>query len=305
MNAQEELREKLFDSVRGMVLKKYTSDPQFAEWIAGKMGEALGIAARFTPNLPSGDIEDVYDLLASKRAIDTLDEEFTLKGAVDKDEFYDLYDSWLDRIDEYKRESRATRKLFIDTYLNAPKKEIVVDFSTSKEKAIKKIQELNYGDIFVLQSCKNAHKYNWILSRFSLTESPISFHNFLPISDLFGDVDFLKILHGSMLKIDRIRDYYHLGSIFKVGDRSFLHYQPQTMNLLFRNVETRLTMDKIADFEIKDNAFVYFYNPFLAQLGIEFQKYTQTTPEFVAIVGAVKVGHEPEVFGHTTGAQNA
>lgn len=305
MNDQEELKEALFDSVRGMVLEKYRSDPQFTEWTTKRICETLGIPARFTPNLPSGDIADVYDLLASKRVIDTLDEEFTLKGVVDKDEIYDLYDSLLDRINEYKRESRSARKIFMDIYLNAPKKEIVVDFSTSKEKAIKKIQELNYGDIFVLQSRKNAHKYNWILSRFSLTEGPINFRNFLPISDLFEDVDPLEILNGSILKKDRIRDDHHLGSLFKVGDRSFLHYQPQTMDLLFRNVQTRLTMDKIADFEIKDNVFVYFYNPFLAQLGIEFQKYTQTAPDFVAIVGAVKVGHESKVFEHTTGAQNA
>ena len=304
MNDQEELGKKLFDYVHNEVLEKYTTDPQFAEWITERKSDTVGVT-RFTPKLPSGDIEDVYNLFASKRVIDIIDEEFTLKGAVDKDEIYDLYNSLLDRIDEYKRESRSARKLFMGTYLNAPKKEIVVDLSASKENAIKKIQELNYGDIFVLQNRKTAHKYNWILSRFSLPEGPISFRNFLPISDLFGDVDFLKILHGSMLKIDRIRDYYHLGSLFKVRDRSFLHYQPQTMNLLFRNVETRLTMDKIADFEIKDNAFLYFYNPFLAQLGIEFQKYTQTTPEFVAIVGAVKVGHESEVFEHTTGAQNA
>lgn len=209
---------------------------------------------------------------------------------------------------EFIDSAKRTRDSFVDTFLKNLSKIRKIDFSKSKEKAIDAIKSLDYGDSVILHSWYK-HKYDIILSKCFVGEEPIIFRNFFPIPDFLRFSDYYSLLCESVPEIvlRNSRYSYRISPIFRVGDMDYFHYCPQIIGDIFQAKEGRRTIERITDSFIENDSFCLFSNPFIIQLNLEFQNSAsnENAPEFAAIIGAVKTGHESEVFEYVTGAQNA
>lgn len=256
-----------------------------------KLREALSICGFFSPRLPD-DIGLFYDFLISKKS----------EGNPV------ISDSLGDRIMEFIASAQRSRNSFVDTSSKNLSNVQKIDFSKSKEKAIEAIKSLDYSNSAILHS-RYKHKYDIILSKCFVGEEPIIFRNFFPIPDFLKFPDYYSLLRESAPEIvlRDFRDSYRVSPIFRIGDMDYFHYCPQIIGDIFQAKEGRRTIERIADSFIENDSFTLFGNPFIVQLNLEFQNSasTENAPEFAAIIGAVKPGHESEVFEYATGDNNA
>lgn len=239
-----------------------------------KQSVALSIYGFFSPRIPN-DIDPFYDFLISKKS----------EGNPV------ISDSLGDRIMEFIDSAQRARNSFVDTSSKNLSKIQKIDFSKSKEKAIEAIKSLDYSNSVILHS-RYKHKYDIILSKCFVGEKPIIFRNFFPIPDFLRFPDYYSLLCESIPEIivQDLRYNYRISPIFRIGGMDYFHYCPQIIGDIFQSKEGRKTIERIADSIIGNNSFVWFRNPLLVQLNLEFQNSTnvENAPEFAAIIGVVK-----------------